>query len=530
MKKFLLSLSAAVACMSMSAAVPVLKDLANGSFNVTPDAAYYSNPSAYDANGNLIITGKFKDDFKFNGMDVFGEGVSNAFIVKYDAANSPVWAASLAGSATITGVGVDAAGNIYVGGVFAGKVDFLSATADGEPSISKEGLKIDGMATDNKSASFIAKYDKDGKVLAVTTYVPEMLPFLAEKAKEFLYTPSGADMYIHITGIKVEGEKVYATVEYTGQTKVGNGTFDGAYTDLFGLYMDAQNVGVMSIDCTTLQASEIVAKMELVGSFSYAVPGLGYPVVAVKDGQVVTGFMLSASELLNDVKIEIGSYSTTVTPVEGVTEYYLVKNGAVTSMKKATTGSFVAREGIEDLLINGGKVYMVGSYEADKPAATLSASPVAPAGVSDVFVAEIDLADLSVKQVSANNVDEGEAGYEMVGSAALVDGSIYINTVTAKGIGGSYWFDGSAFSFAPVAATGVAVGKGVLALVASDATKVDYNTYTFEVKQSGIDGIGADFDENAPVEYFNLQGIRVDNPENGLYIRRQGNKVEKVIL
>lgn len=45
---------------------------------------------------------------------------------------------------------------------------------------------------------------------------------------------------------------------------------------------------------------------------------------------------------------------------------------------------------------------------------------------------------------------------------------------------------------------------------------------------SGIADIVAD--ENAPVEYFNLQGIRVENPENGLYIRRQGNKVSKVII
>ncbi len=36
--------------------------------------------------------------------------------------------------------------------------------------------------------------------------------------------------------------------------------------------------------------------------------------------------------------------------------------------------------------------------------------------------------------------------------------------------------------------------------------------------------------ENAPVEYFNLQGVRVANPENGFYIRRQGNKVEKVVI
>ena len=37
-------------------------------------------------------------------------------------------------------------------------------------------------------------------------------------------------------------------------------------------------------------------------------------------------------------------------------------------------------------------------------------------------------------------------------------------------------------------------------------------------------------DTNAPVEYFNLQGVRVANPENGLYIRRQGNIATKVLV
>jgi hypothetical protein len=37
-------------------------------------------------------------------------------------------------------------------------------------------------------------------------------------------------------------------------------------------------------------------------------------------------------------------------------------------------------------------------------------------------------------------------------------------------------------------------------------------------------------DANAPIEYFNLQGVRVNNPANGLFIRRQGNKSQKVVL
>ena len=32
------------------------------------------------------------------------------------------------------------------------------------------------------------------------------------------------------------------------------------------------------------------------------------------------------------------------------------------------------------------------------------------------------------------------------------------------------------------------------------------------------------------MDIFNLQGVRVANPENGLYIKRQGNKAEKVLV
>lgn len=37
-------------------------------------------------------------------------------------------------------------------------------------------------------------------------------------------------------------------------------------------------------------------------------------------------------------------------------------------------------------------------------------------------------------------------------------------------------------------------------------------------------------DENAPVEYYNLQGVRVANPSNGIFIVRQGNKVSKRVI
>lgn len=53
----------------------------------------------------------------------------------------------------------------------------------------------------------------------------------------------------------------------------------------------------------------------------------------------------------------------------------------------------------------------------------------------------------------------------------------------------------------------------------------------FTIVTTAIEGIDAD-DANAPVEYFNLEGVRVkaDSLTTGFYVRRQGKKVEKVFV
>ncbi|MBD5265851.1 MAG: hypothetical protein HDS44_02665 [Bacteroides sp.] len=65
--------------------------------------------------------------------------------------------------------------------------------------------------------------------------------------------------------------------------------------------------------------------------------------------------------------------------------------------------------------------------------------------------------------------------------------------------------------------------------VSLNAFRISDSQGSFGNDFTGIADITAD-DDNAPVEYFNLQGIRVDNPTPGLYIRRQGKKVEKVVV
>lgn len=45
--------------------------------------------------------------------------------------------------------------------------------------------------------------------------------------------------------------------------------------------------------------------------------------------------------------------------------------------------------------------------------------------------------------------------------------------------------------------------------------------------ETGVESIGIN---NAPVEYYNLQGVKVSNPSNGVFIKIQGNKVTKVYI
>ena len=47
-------------------------------------------------------------------------------------------------------------------------------------------------------------------------------------------------------------------------------------------------------------------------------------------------------------------------------------------------------------------------------------------------------------------------------------------------------------------------------------------------EQTGLECIKRD--EDGPIEYYTLQGVRVVNPHKGVYIKKQGSVVTKVIF
>ncbi len=69
--------------------------------------------------------------------------------------------------------------------------------------------------------------------------------------------------------------------------------------------------------------------------------------------------------------------------------------------------------------------------------------------------------------------------------------------------------------------------KCFVKLSGKDDSEVSFNL-VFDSVNTGI--AGTMVDENAPVEYYTIDGVRVANPENGLYIVKQGSKVRKVMM
>lgn len=80
-------------------------------------------------------------------------------------------------------------------------------------------------------------------------------------------------------------------------------------------------------------------------------------------------------------------------------------------------------------------------------------------------------------------------------------------------------------SYIPVRPAGY--GENATTYLVADNTSASMNLQNDTT--TGVENV-SDSNDDSEAVYYNLQGIRIDNPTNGVYIRRQGNKTEKVIL
>ena len=123
------------------------------------DSSVVINGLAADASGNLYICGDFYgDSVRFDGQVIFNSAppYQENFLAKYDAFGMVVWAKSSGGQYNddVSGIAVDANGNVLVGGGFiGGTMSFGSTTL------------LSPITTNSQYNLFIAKYSSVGSVL-----------------------------------------------------------------------------------------------------------------------------------------------------------------------------------------------------------------------------------------------------------------------------------------------------------------------------------------------------------------------------
>ena len=102
---------------------------------------------ARDASGNLYVGGGFSGSTDFDpgpGLQVLNSvGGQDGYVAKYSATGDLIWVRRFGGSGSdeINDVTVDAAGNVYAGGVFAGQANALPTPG---PTIVSDGSASDG--------------------------------------------------------------------------------------------------------------------------------------------------------------------------------------------------------------------------------------------------------------------------------------------------------------------------------------------------------------------------------------------------
>lgn len=127
---------------------------------------------------------------------------------------------------------------------------------------------------------------------------------------------------------------------------------------------------------------------------------------------------------------------------------------------------------------------------------------------------------------------------EMAGEEPIVLGDIVVNDVTTSEENGVTTYNGDVKGLqlavgtivADVTLNGTISGNNVVMNIDVMWSGIPIKV-TFTSTTSGITDITVD-NSNAPVEFYNLQGVRVnaDNLTPGIYVRRQGSQVSKVLV
>jgi len=244
-----------------------------------------------DAAGNVFVTGNFNSHtVAFDSFILTDMLVDDIFIVKYDANGNVLWAKSAAGRGYDQGnaLGLDAGGNVFVGGTFSS-----ASITFGYANIHKIGERD----------VFVAKYDANGNFIWAQTAGGATFSY-----GNSLCTDADGNAYI-------TGDFDSPTITF-GPIVLNNTTTDSIASDIFiakyntnGNVVWAKSAGGTGYDHSNCISADAAGNLFLTGAFTSANIAFGsttlshpvnstlYPVFVVKCD--VSGNVSCASTILN---------------------------------------------------------------------------------------------------------------------------------------------------------------------------------------------------------------------------------------
>lgn len=355
---------------------------------------------AVDNEGNSIVTGSFTKDLEFAAS--YLEPVANsAFIAKYRLDGAKMWAAGLAGAATITTVATDAEGNVYAAGVFADQVAIKDANGETKATITGMADKVD------KVSSFIVKYDKHGEYAASKTILAESAPEIAALDAIGVLSPS-----FTAKKLVVDGNKLYLSASYKGNVDLDGFTLlKGKYACSEGwLFNDETTMCVLSFDTAYLENTSIVSVLgateQLTNEATYNTEDVNF---AINDGKIYVAYVASGKDMTitaagKDTKIET-AYEASAT--EHAYVLAAIDGDQVTTQvyHSVATDNSNTLNTIDEMAYQKGKLYLAGSFNQALP----FDNTISYVGGSDAYAACLDAASLSKNWAVASAFDEGDA-------------------------------------------------------------------------------------------------------------------------
>lgn len=514
------------------------------------DELNLSAPAAVDNAGNVYATGSFTQPIAIGNVAYLEPIANSAYLAKYDAEGTALWAVALRGAATISSITTDAQNNVYVAGTLAGTV-IVGSTDDKNVTLNGKDGVLDEVS------SFIAAYNADGVLKATKVMWTQQN---AEVAAGFYL---GLPEYIRINHLAIAGDKLYASALYTGDLAVDDLKWEGAYQDMDGMYFENASAGVFSVSAATLENAAPVAHIgatKLMSGSQAIVEGIS----CTTDGDDLY-LCFIGKDTLTYTKADGSSEEYQFEVMETTERGYVVssvKDGVVNSKSFTTsTDAWASYAFVGDMKVEGGNLYISGIFQNACP----FDNELVAQDACDVFAAALDKASLEPQWVAQSNLAEGNgsATYDNEDLTAMTvnngEVTLYGHVDHTKsgeeGITSTFAYtcaNGTATASEAPFVTGAAINGTTKVLLTADQDKLEtgIEVYTVPASTVGVESVKAMsaqrvgdtfyFAEPKDITIYDLQGralqqeyaatsVSLENLSQGIYILSDGKQSLKVL-